>query len=274
MIQYIYTNNLLYIPSLKVRLYKSDSLFDEVFQICRNQDSTIDDLAHLLPVLNFKSELLSFEYVDDLETIEIFFNGDYYLLPKQVSERYKSYFHRGSKFKPEYFANFLYKVLSNFEFPKLSLLERLEEYFYSFTNDGSIYVYKEYKSSDKANIDTNSIAILKRYNDVDYATIIKIDPSNLSYNFDIYGYSIGSCVGIQTKPLINEYIYEDRLNFLIHLFTESGYSYIKERIDLSVLDEDLIKKLKEADNKFLDSPKLFQILNILCRCDLNSLLFH
>jgi hypothetical protein len=183
MIKYLLTEDSLFIPSLKVTLLKERPDFDEVVSLCKNPETTIEQIEYLNPNLNYESSDIIIE--SNITGTEVWYNGKYYEIHKDFVTTCKSLLNQRTSFTKEVLGNFLLKVLKNPNYSFTNLGDFIFERKFNFLDNGNILVYKKYETDDERRvnrlIEERPMQIDKWNTKVENGkyTVVEIDPSEI-----------------------------------------------------------------------------------------------
>jgi len=187
-INYISTSDAIIIKLKKgvFSVSKTDPSYKNIFAVCQNKKSTIDDLDFFIKGLEYSDDDISISYDDKTEMCEVYYNGKYYTLNFNLTQELRGLFIFG--FKTVYLANFLKKCFNNPYHSFNDLINFLYSKSFCFNNDGDLIMGKDFENEsarrylrerkfDSGNRDT-------------IRTLIKLNPADINENFMIEDYKV------------------------------------------------------------------------------------
>jgi hypothetical protein len=233
MIKYLLTEDVIFIPQLKIQLTREDPRFNDTVCICRDADAVISDLNFLSPLLSYESDLISIEHQKDGEP-EIYYDGKYFPIPKSFVNSCRYSMSQKSAITPKAIANFLWKLLRNPNFKYDQLFDILIEKGFLFLDNGNVLVRTKRKDDDEKRINSTIEELptnILGFKDEFEQTLIEIDPSEIDYKQKIHNYKIRNCPHIGRDFLRNTYIRHNLISALEKAFTTSSVDELMNNIN-------------------------------------------
>lgn len=260
MIKYLLTEDSIFFPEIKYTLSKDSVYFEEVLEVCKNKNSSLDQIEFISPNLTYDSDDISIEHIGN--KAEIYYHGKYYEFPPNFLDTCIKLFRNRTSVTRESIAAFLLKCFKNPYYSFKELFPTLESVEFNFLDDGNILVYTEYNLGDEnlknKNFEEKLVSIVKNVN-TPYSkmqlkyTIIEVNPSEIE-DLKILSFKIRDVTN--NKYLLNSYQKYLLFDIIYDTCINSPEEKVIERINdlLSfntshILNEYTIETLKEFIGK-------------------------
>jgi hypothetical protein len=238
MIQFLLTEDSIYIPEIKYNLSRENILFDKTLKIIKSPNANIKQLNYLVPNLSYDSELISIEHSGS--KADIYYNGKYYKFPPIFLKTCIQLFRDETSITNEIIAKFLLKLFKNPNHSFKDLWSFLEKVSFNFLDNGNIIVYKKFEDSDERNKNRpfeQRKTKIETFDEDFVSTIIEIDPSEIIDGY-IYNFKIKEIVKV--NYLFNTYVRYIIFNAIFDILTSEQEDVF---INLSNLLQINIKKV-------------------------------